>query len=237
MWGTAVFAPLLVVLSLLLSANSALAAQDEPGRIRFQVYVEGLGVAVAGAWVQAASEGERSGRVITDSAGMSTWDDLSPGPWDFRIRCPTGRRWFDTRTIYHDTIEVRGGLDSLVRVAKPEDFCREPPVSRNSGVFSGRFSVGFESSTFIPNRPFEGLHDTLYESVPVTAWVTLTTDGYRSWSRLEGVWPEAGMFACYCVRWRGQLVGPGGYGHLGMALYELKVGEVLESRLLSTDMC
>lgn len=217
-------------------AGSA-AAQDETGRIRFQVYDEGTGRAVAGAWLRATAEGDRSGSVITDSAGMSTWDDLSAGPWNFRIRCPTGRRWFDTRTIYDETIQVRGGLDSLVRVPTPAEFCREPSLSRSTGVFSGRFSVGFESSTFIPDRPFADLSETLYETVAMAAWVTLTEAGGKSWSQLGGKWPEAGRFACYRVRWRGDLAGPGGYGHMGMALYELEVEEVLESRLLSADMC
>ncbi len=217
-------------------AGSA-AAQDQTGRVRFQVYDEGTGLAVSGAWLQAAAEGERSGSVITDSAGMSTWDDLSPGSWNFRIRCPTGRRWIDTRTIYDATIEVRGGLDSLVRVPTPEEFCREPPVSRRVGVFSGRFTLGFESSTFMPDRPFADLSDTLYETVQMTAWVTLTKTGQENWQQLQGEWPEAGKFACYRVRWRGELAGPGSYGHMGIALYELEVEEVLESRLLSADMC
>jgi hypothetical protein len=111
--------------------------------------------------------------------------------------------------------------------------CDPRPVRRVSGVFRGHYTPGFESSEFVP--------------CPTSAWFLPadSLDGYpydahRAWVEWsigfmrEVSWPTAPRDTYgnsrYYVRWRGTVLGPGRYGHLGVSAFEFRVDSVFEVR-------
>lgn len=111
--------------------------------------------------------------------------------------------------------------------------CDSRPVRRISGVFRGYYTPGFESSEFVP--------------CPADAWFTpgdsldsYPFDARRAWAiwptraDRKVKWPDVSRDSYgnprYYVRWRGMVIGPGHYGHMGVSAFELAVDTVFELR-------
>lgn len=111
--------------------------------------------------------------------------------------------------------------------------CDLRPLREVKGVFRGYYTPGFESSEFVPCStdawfiPDDSL--SVYPFDARNAWVTWDAAAVR---RLK--WPEVARDkygnSKYYVRWRGTVVGPGRYGHLGVSPFEFRVDTVFELR-------
>ena len=117
--------------------------------------------------------------------------------------------------------------------------CDHRPIREVTRTFAGHYTPGFESSEFIPcPGSVWVLPEDSLGTGPSRAWVTwplaLRTD-------TSFVWPDAPKDAwgnsTYYVRWRGTMVGPGRYGHLGGSPFEFRLDTVFEIKRPSPKDC
>ncbi len=133
----------------------------------------------------------------------------------------------DTAVLRHDWIVSSAGCDLR-------------PLRQVSRIFTGHYTPGFESSKFIPCAndawfvPTDSLD--LYPYDAKEAWVT-----WRDAANQQVKWPDAPRDEyknpTYYVRWRGTLVGPGRYGHLGVSPFQFFVDSVLLLRAPTKNDC
>ena len=172
----------------------------------------------------------------TDSAGSFRLDSLPAGSRSVYASCRTvalGGKILGEWTVVVPVDSIRrdwavdtGGCDTRV-------------VRRVAGVFSGHYTSGFESSSFVPCRADEWFlpSDSLQADHDRRAWVVWPKPEERQ--RLA--WPEVPRGASrnprYFVRLRGTVVGPGHYGHFGVSAFQLEVDTLLEVRAPGADDC
>lgn len=172
----------------------------------------GTGRPVVGALVE---------RGKTDASGR--YEERRPMPEAFEkivVRCPTRLSYAKTRKIGEAPFVVRDGrADATIEV--DASVCVEPPASKHRRRFAGIYLWGFEQSHFYP---CDGVSkDASYYEYPRGYWVDAPRVVYTA---LEHAMPAAqddsGSRRVY-VEWLGTSTGPGLYGHMGGALYQLDV--------------
>jgi hypothetical protein len=119
---------------------------------------------------------------------------------------------------------MASGGDTL-RLWTDGEPCDRRELVREHGTWTGHYVPGFESSDF-----------RICGDTGRKIWVEFAPD---FWDRPQQTWPEGGdrYYPRYFVRFRGRLVGPYSYGHLGVADYELTVDSVAFVRLASVRDC
>jgi hypothetical protein len=122
--------------------------------------------------------------------------------------------------------------------------CDDRLVRTVSRTFRGLWSSGFEMSDFspCPGDSWALASDTVGAGNRATAtyaWVTSLPD------RRANLWPKskslrarkiASGYVSY-VEWHGTITGPGHYGHLGGAPFEIAVDSVIKIRAPSARDC
>ena len=175
-----------------------------------------------------------------DSAGAYRFDSLPLVKVQVAVICETVRMfggWLVTDSIQISSAE-RTRRDWAVSMAG----CDLRPVRRMSGDFSGHYVGGFEASEF---RPCEGdgwftSSDSLelYPFDNRRAWVTWSERASKGVRWPQGAPPrDSDGNPRYFVRWRGTVVGPGRYGHMGISAFEFLVDSLLEIRVPSATDC
>ncbi|MFL5608755.1 MAG: carboxypeptidase regulatory-like domain-containing protein [Gemmatimonadaceae bacterium] len=168
----------------------------------------------------------------TDSLGRYLLAGLPPGTHDLSFQCPSTRVWWGRRSVRTRRIEAGAATDSVADFLVRFRTCDEPPLRSWTGEFRGHYSGGFETSSFTPCKPFQSFAGTAYEELGGgSAWVTFSKAANR---QVESKWPASDApdqeSSSIYVRWRGTVTGPGGYGHMSVAMYDLRVTEVVEMR-------
>lgn len=179
----------------------------------------------------------RVGYSASDSLGYYLLFDLPPGEQRVRFLCPS-RSLVAVAVVATRTVRVEPRTDSLANFTLPVSSCEDPPLRSVRGDFAGLYTEGFESSVFVPCRPFVDLRGTTLEGVRQRAWLTLS-EGARRTARLLD-WPDVPAprgYRTYYLRVRGTLEGPGNYGHLGMSTFGLTVDRILEIRAEPPGSC
>ena len=167
-----------------------------------------------------------------DSVGHYRLDSLSLTKVFVSINCDTQRLWGAER-LASDSIQLNDTTplrrDWRVSTAR----CDPRPLRRITGEFRGYYTVGFENSEFRPCWS-----DAWF--LPADSLVVIPIDLRMAWvtwpKRASGAmkWPDVPRdqfgYRRYFVRWRGTVVGPGIYGHMGIAPFEFTVDTVLDVR-------
>ena len=214
----------LLVLTMLSGAQPVFA---QLAVVRGTISDSATGRSIAGAFI-AAVRSERAGRERSGVDGRYVLDRIPPGVTELEFHCPSGTLlgW----PVEVRPIQLRAGQDTVVNVRVSATACGEPPYSERKGVFRGRFSYGFESSSFAPC-----LDASLGLSQPRPTGVWF---GERIWVRVDSVIasrllemapnvaPDSMGNLSYFVRWQGVLKGPGTYRHMGIAGYLMEVDTV-----------
>jgi len=173
-----------------------------------------------------------------DTAGFYRIEKLPLSGFRFSVQCVTlhamGRIVAEDSIVFTDTALVR--KDWVVSSAG----CDLRPMRKVTGIFRGHYTPGFESSEFVPCSadawflPSDSLDTYRYNA----------RHAWASWrdAKQQGLkWPDAPRDtygnSTYYVRWRGTVVGPGNYGHMGVAPFEFLVDSVLELRAPTTKDC
>ncbi len=173
-----------------------------------------------------------------DTLGTYRLDSLTSGAMRLSVQCST-IRGLSMKELAHDSVVVAEGAEFPRHWTVSTVGCDHRALRRVSGVFRGHYSLGFETSDFVP--------------CPADDWSS-PGDSLRSdagfarsaWVRWENVgknvqWPKRARDRYgngrYFVTFRGTVVGPGMYGHLGGAPFEFVVDSVLEVRVPSESDC
>jgi hypothetical protein len=114
-------------------------------------------------------------------------------------------------------------------------FVRQRPDTL-VGLYRGNYTSGLEESRFIPCAPITALRAPAGVSRGGSIWVTFTDSAFRN---SAARWPAQvdSFYPSFYVRWRGAVIGPGTYGHLGVAAYLMRVDRVVEIRNPSPRDC
>ena len=223
---------------LMIGTAPVLQAQRPTGRAVLEGSVRDsvTGKAVARAHVCASPS---SGRVqwsacakVDTSSAAYRLDSLPQGRWHVRVICGTvgilGRSIGSDSVTVGDSAAVR--RDWVVATTG----CDPRPLRRVEGTFRGYYTPGFESSEFVPCAS-----DAWF--LPGDSLRVKPYDERRAWARLQRaslpvnfVWPRVSRDKYgnprYYVEWRGTVVGPGHYGHMGVSPFEFHVDRVLTLR-------
>lgn len=227
-----------LLLSMLFCQSSGVLAQDRvwPPDVYLKPAIYGVLVdSLTGQPIPHASIRVEGGRGISraDSVGRYLLFGLPIGEQRVRLFCPVERRYWG-REFAGRLINVTEGTDSLHNFIIPREGCDEPPLESWRGEFTGHYTFGFESSTFKPCDQFSDLRGTAYEGARDAAWVEFAPGAWK-----KDDWPTTGdePYPEFFVRWRGFVEGPGAYGHLGSATFDMEVTEVLEVRVPGPNDC
>ena len=175
----------------------------------------------------------------TDSAGTYRVDSIAPGRRRVSVFCETVRG-LGSKHVASDSIDVDGGATVRRDWAVSRVGCDPRTIRHVRGIFRGHYTPGFESSEFVPCAAdgWFAPGDSLdwYPFNNRRAWVEWAP-GFNQ--RLK--WPTAprdkhGYSPLY-VRWRGTIVGPGRYGHMGVSAFEMSVDSVMELRAPAKRDC
>jgi len=126
-----------------------------------------------------------------------------------------------TKLIAQAPFVVRDGrADATIEV--DASVCVEPPVRSVRRRFKGLYSWGFEYATFLP---CEGMPaESSYYADAGSYWATLpdsiSTAVDDAAPETKTTWRDGRRVY---VEWLGTATGPGSYGHMGGALYNLDV--------------
>lgn len=204
------------------------------GTVEGQVLDARTGAPVPGAWV-AARWPARHGRVLTDAAGRFRLDLVEPGAITFDVNCPSrtmlGPR-FASVPARADT-----GRTTTAVVRGDRALCAEPDSGARRVTLRGVYTAGFEESRFVPCETAGPVFAALWGPVHLRhAWVALARRprGGPSWPAPD---TTSGRYPRWYVEWRGTLTGPGRFGHMGVASYELTVDTVTVVRAVVPPDC
>jgi hypothetical protein len=163
-------------------------------------------------------------------SGAFRLDSLPEGRREVGVAC--GTLSIFGRTLTSDSIRVSAREPVRRNWTVPTSGCDRRPLRRLPGTFRGYYVSGFESSEFRPCS-----EDAWF--LPGDSLETKRYDQRRAWARfvsgaLDGfVWPRVRRRhgdARYYVEWRGTVVGPGHYGHMGISAFQLCVDSLITVR-------
>ena len=174
-----------------------------------------------------------------DSTGAYRLDSLPEGKLLFGVSCEMRGRF--GRALATDSIDVAHGARVRRDWIVDASGCDARPLRRVAGTFRGFWTPGFESSEFVPCGS-----DAWF--VPGDSLRTEPYDERRAWAWLrEGSIPEDFEWPAatedrfgnptFYVHWRGTIVGPGRYGHMGVSPFEIQVDSVIELRAPRAGDC
>jgi len=187
------------------------------------------GQPVAWGWLRVD---ERGGLGATDSVGHFWLWGFAPGKHKIIIYCPVRRQWpskvagtqaFDAPPKMNDTADIRVDLTG----------CEDVPVDTVTVHTRGVWSVGFEDGFFTPCVPFTQIKLGGYRDWSHSAYLVFAGKGIDP----PGGWPDIKPVNGYVKAFidvDGDLIGPGSFGHLGMATYLLRVTRVRSARAAKT---
>jgi hypothetical protein len=161
---------------------------------------------------------------MADSSGVIHLDSILAWPVD--VAC-AGQRILDNHKLAEldEAIVSAAAPTDTIRLRVDGAKCDRRPLLAESGVWIGHFTEGFEES---------GLE--LCSDSTRRVWVEYS----KEWStKPQPQWPEGNdrYYPRYFVGFRGRMIGPYHYGHMGVSDYELTVDSVLFVRLPGETDC
>lgn len=168
---------------------------------------------------------QQPGSTWSDSSGWYAWTGGASGDWRLVFHCPV-TRIHRGRAIAEQVVRVTEATDTAITVTLDLRGCAEPPEEEREVTLRGYYRSGFEVSSFRPcpqTLHFPDHRGTAYEGlIRQNIWVEFTP------RTPSPKWPETGRepYPEFYVEWRARLRGPGGYGHMGVAMWQLRVSEI-----------
>lgn len=166
--------------------------------------------------------GIRVGRGRTDEEGRYEERREMPLPKEkITAYCPSRVFLAHGRQIGAAPIVVRDGRADAV-IAVDATQCVEPPLRKQRMRLAGLYTWGFEKSSFVPCAGMPP--EATYYDMPGHFWVDMPHVINRAIERAASPNDDDLMTGrMVYVEWLGTTTGPGQYGHMGMALYQLDV--------------
>ena len=181
------------------------------GRVEVLV-TDAEGIPFEGALVSVAAP-EQFGRTASDRTGAVLFENISTGELWVEAYCPGANGV--GRLIQFTTMHINRFAHNVLRIAVPTGHCAEPPYSERVVKLRGYYNFGFEHSDFDPcNRDALNLSTNTFSGKSFI-WVESIYSGE----------PPVEPDTTYYMEIEGLLKGPGQYGHLGGAHYELSIAK------------
>jgi len=236
---------LVVLVALLGSASRATNAQSvEPGDASLEGVVRDsvTGRPLQRAWICVMPPRgmnpfiNRCGR--TDSTGFYRVESIPASYHGVWASCET-LRGLSGKNLASDSMAFDHGARSRRDWLVSSVGCDLRPIRHLAGIFRGHYTPGFESSEFVPCPS-----DAWFAPGDSLDWYPF--DNRRAWAEWKPgamqhlAWPRVRSvdgYPRYYVRWRGAIVGPGRYGHMGVSSFRIDVDSVFEIRAPSKRDC
>jgi hypothetical protein len=171
----------------------------------------------------------------SDSLGHFWLWGFAPGKRRITVFCPL-RRQMGGRVATSFTIEARPAMKDTTDISIDMEGCVDAPVDTVRVLTRGVWSVGFEDGFFTPCEPFNQIKLGAYIDRSRVAELTFAGSGITP----PGGWPDIEQTDGYSKIFmvvEADLIGPGSYGHMGLALYQLRVARVLRAKAASKGSC
>jgi hypothetical protein len=114
--------------------------------------------------------------------------------------------------------------------------CEDVPIDTVRIRIRGVLSEGFEDGFFTPCKPFNQIKLGGYRDFSGLASLDFTKSASASLGGWPKVKPVRGYYKTF-LDVEGDLIGPGSYGHMGLAIYLLKVTRVVSAKAASKRAC
>ncbi len=114
--------------------------------------------------------------------------------------------------------------------------CTDVPVDTVRVRTRGVLSSGFEDGFFTPCKPFDQIKLGGYRDFSGQAYLGFAKSLIQPREGWPTVKPDHG-YARIFLDVEGDLIGPGSYGHMGIATYELVVTTVVSAKAASKTSC
>jgi hypothetical protein len=171
----------------------------------------------------------------SDSLGHYWLWGFAPGKRRITVFCPL-RRQTGGRVATSFTLEARPAMKDTTDISIDMEGCVDAPVDTVRVLTRGVWSVGFEDGFFTPCEPFNQIKLGAYIDKSKLAELTFADSGITPRGGWPDIKPTDGYYKIFMVV-DADLIGPGSYGHLGIALYQLRVTRVLRANASSKGSC
>lgn len=184
------------------------------------------------AWIRV---GERGGLGGTDSLGRFWLWGFAPGTRKIIVHCPLKRQWLGKlpTTV---TVQARPAMKDTMDIHIDMEGCADVPLDTARVRTRGVLSSGFEDGFFTPCKRFDQIKLGAYRDFWGQAYLGFAKSVVAPRGGWPTVKPERGYIRTF-LDVEGDLIGPGSYGHLGIATYKLVVTRVMSAKAASKASC
>jgi hypothetical protein len=179
---------------------------------------------------------ERGGTGFSDSLGHFWLWGFAPGKRRIIVQCPTRRAFLDGKMATSFTIQAPPRMNDTFDINVDMRNCIDPEITTVRVRTRGVWSVGFEDGFFTPCQPFTQIPTGAYRDWSHMAYLTFSGPGIDPPGGWPDVKPTNGYYKFFVVA-DADLIGPGSYGHLGMATFLLKVTHIVSAKAASKTAC
>jgi hypothetical protein len=178
---------------------------------------------------------ERGGLGASDSTGHFWLWGFAPGKHKVIIYCPLRRQWLG-KIVTTVPINAAPAMKDTMDIAVDMGGCADVPIDTVRVRTRGVWSSGFEDGFFTPCTRFNQISLGGYRDFSGEAYLGFARSGIEppgGWPRMK---PVDGYYKTF-LDVEGDLIGPGSYGHMGLATYYLNVTRVLSAKAASKTSC
>lgn len=191
------------------------------------------GRAVPRAWIRVD---ERGGLGASDSTGRFWLWGFAPGKRQIIIYCPLHRQWLG-KVATTVTIQAPPAIKDTMDIRIHMDRCADVPLDTVRVRTRGVLSSGFEDGFFTPCKRFDQIKLGGYRDFSGEAYLDFAKSVIEPRGGWPTVKPDNHGYTRIFLDVEGDLIGPGSYGHMGIATYELVVTRVVSAKAPSTTSC
>ncbi len=187
---------------------------------------------VSRAWIRVD---ERGGLGGSDSTGRFWLWGFAPGKHRIIIYCPLRRQWLG-KVATTVTIQAPPAMKDTIDIPLDTQGCTDVPVDTVRVRTRGVLSSGFEDGFFTPCKPFDQIKLGGYRDFSGQAYLGFAKSVIQPREGWPTVKPDHSYTRIF-LDVEGDLIGPGSYGHMGIATYELVVTRVVNAKAASKTSC
>jgi len=190
------------------------------------------GSPVPRAWIRVD---ERGGVGASDSTGHFRLGGFAPGKHKIIVQCPLRRQWFGkvARTV---SFQAPRAMKDTMDIQVDMRECTDVPVDTVRVRTQGVVTEGFEAGFFEPCKRFSQIQLGGYRDFSGLASLGFAGENIEPPQGWPHVKPEKGYYRTY-MDVEGNLIGPGSYGHMGLATYQLIVTRVFSAAAATKTSC
>jgi hypothetical protein len=178
---------------------------------------------------------ESGGLGGSDSTGHFWLWGFAPGKHRIVVYCPLRRQWLG-KIATTVPINAAPAMKDTMDIAVDLRGCADVPLDTVRVRTRGVWSAGFEDGFFTPCTRFNQIQLGGYRDFSGWAYLGFARSGITPPGGWPHIKPVDGYYKTF-MEVEGDLIGPGSYGHMGVATYELQVTRILSAKAASKTSC